>query len=312
MWPRFALQQVRQAEVDGVQRAVPVDLAHLQRLVERLVAERAVVGDAGVGDEQLQAAGALREAVDGGLRGGGVGDVALEDVVLARELGGERGELVGRARGEPECHAASGQRAGQRTPDAARGTGDERPRARRHLHGRGAYYDGPHDRSRHRRRGGVPPDALLAAGGRSADDGRQRRAGHAALAPDGPRDDRSPRARRLHHARGRQDDLLHRHGRRARRGRRAPPSPDRALPHRRPRDPVGRGPRGGRALGARDVARARGAHARRHRRREDVPARAPDRGRRAHRGRPAGRRRARAPPSRSCAWRTRPRTSCTT
>ena len=80
------LQQVRQAEVDGVQRAVPVDLAHLQCLVERLVAEGAVVGDAGVGDEQLEAAGALREAVDGGLRGGGVGDVALEHVMLAGQL----------------------------------------------------------------------------------------------------------------------------------------------------------------------------------------------------------------------------------
>jgi DtxR family Mn-dependent transcriptional regulator len=44
--------------------------------------------------------------------------------------------------------------------------------------------------------------------------------------------------------------------------------------------------------GARDVAGAGGAHARRHRRREDVPARAPDRRRHAHRGRPAGRRRA--------------------
>ena len=56
--------------------------------------------------------------------------------------------------------------------------------------------------------------------------------------------------------------------------------------------PLGRGPRGGRAAGARDVAGARGAHARRHRRRQDVPARPPDRRRHAHRGRAAGRRRA--------------------
>ena len=63
---------------------------------------------------------------------------------------------------------------------------------------------------------------------------------------------------------------------RARRGRRPPPPADRALPDRRPRHPVGRGPRGGRAARARDVARARGAHARRDRRREDLPARAPD------------------------------------
>ena len=58
---------------------------------------------------------------------------------------GERVELVGRARGEPQRGAAGGQRVGQRAPDAARGAGDERPRARRQLHGRGAYYDGSHD-----------------------------------------------------------------------------------------------------------------------------------------------------------------------
>ena len=38
-------------------------------------------------------------------------------------------------------------------------------------------------------------------------------------------------------------------------GDRPPPPPDRALPHRRPRHPVGRGARGGRAARARDVAR---------------------------------------------------------
>ena len=44
--PVRAVEQVRQAEVDGAQRAVPVDLAHLQLLLERLVAIRAVVRDA--------------------------------------------------------------------------------------------------------------------------------------------------------------------------------------------------------------------------------------------------------------------------
>ena len=62
---------------------------------------------------------------------------------------------------------------------------------------------------------------------------------------------------------------------------RPPPPADRALPHRRARDPVGRGARGGRAARARDVAGARGAHARRHRRRQDLPARPSDRRRRA-------------------------------
>ena len=93
---------------------------------------------------------------------------------------------------------------------------------------------------------------------------------------------------------------------------RPPPPADRALPHRRARHPVGRGPRGGRAARARDVAGARGAHARRDRRRQDLPARPPDQRRRAHRGRAAGRRRAGRDGARSCASRTRPRTCCTT
>ena len=93
--------------------------------------------------------------------------------------------------------------------------------------------------------------------------------------------------------------------------RRPPPPADRALPDRRAEDPVGRRARGGRAARARDVAGARGAHAGRDRRRQDLPARPPD---------PAGRRGSRAsrsatpswaPRSRSCASRTRPRTCCT-
>ena len=70
---------------------------------------------------------------------------------------------------------------------------------------------------------------------------------------------------------------LHRLRPRARRAHRPPPPADRALPHRRARDPVGRGARGGRAARARDVAGARGADVRRHRRRQDLPARPPDR-----------------------------------
>ena len=106
---------------------------------------------------------------------------------------------------------------------------------------------------------------------------------------------------------------VHRARPRARRGHRPPPPPDRALPDRRARHPVGRGPRGGRAARARDVAGARGAHARRDRRRQDLPARPPD---------PAGDARSRACRSatsrsgaqraRSCASRTRPRTCCLT
>src|SRR4051794_2638702 len=52
-------------------------------------------------------------------------------------------------------------------------------------------YHGPNDdRSCDRGRGGVPPDPVLAPRGGPADDRRQRRPGHAALAADGPRDDR--------------------------------------------------------------------------------------------------------------------------
>ena len=131
-------------------------------------------------------------------------------------------------------------------------------------------------RPRDRRRRGVPADDLLAPGGRAADDGRERGARDAALGPDGARDDRPARARRLHHARRRQGARVHRQRARARRGRRAPPPADRALPDRRARDPLGRGPRGGRAARARDVAGAGVAHAGRDRRRQDLPARASD------------------------------------
>ena len=99
---------------------------------------------------------------------------------------------------------------------------------------------------------------------------------------------------------------------RPRAGDRPPPPADRALPHRRPRHPLGRGPRGGRAARARDVAGARGADAGRDRRRHDLPARPPDR-----RGRARARARCSptsspAPRSTCCGSRTRPRSCCTT
>ena len=150
------------------------------------------------------------------------------------------------------------------------------------------------------RRGGVPPDHVLARGGGAADHRGEHRPRDAALAADGPRDDRAPRARRLREPRRGQVPGLHRRGPRSRAGDRPAPSPDRALPHRRPRDPLGRGPRGGRAARARHVAGARGADAGRDRRRHHLPARAPDRRGRPRTGRAArrrrvGRRRPRAP-----------------
>ena len=94
-------------------------------------------------------------------------------------------------------------------------------------------------------------------------------------------------------AQPRQIARLHRLRPRARQLHRPPPPDDRALPHRRPRDPLGRGPRGGGADRARDVAGARGADAGGDRRRDDLPARPPDRRGRARAGLAARRRRGR-------------------
>ena len=110
----------------------------------------------------------------------------------------------------------------------------------------------------------------------------------------------------------RQIARLHRVRPRARQPHRPPPPHDRALPHRRPRHPLGRGARGGGADRARDVAGAGGADARRDRRRHHLP-------RTATRSSRASASRARcwptsrsAPTSPSCASRTRPRSCCTT
>ena len=202
------VEEVGEAVMDGVERAEPVHARHRLDVGQRLVAERAVVGDAGVGDEEVEAAGLRDEALEGVVDRAFVADVAGQHVVGAGQAGGERVELVGRPGRQPEDGAAGGERLGQRRADPARGARDERARARRDLHRGAAYrpsargYDGGHGRdARDRRRGGVPPDAVLAAGGRPADDRRQRRPGHAALAADGARDDRAPRARRLHRAR---------------------------------------------------------------------------------------------------------------
>ena len=314
MWPRPALEQVGQPEVDGVQGAVPVDLAHLQRLVQRLVAERAVVGDAGVGDEQLEAAGALGEArrsaacVEAASAtshsrtwwspGSSAASVvsssvdraaspriaprAASAVASARPMPREAPVISARVPGV-SCMRAEPITMVDMTTDQATVAEEEYLQTLFWLQEAGLPMTGANVA----RAMQLSPPTVHEMIGRLERDGYITRG-------------------------ARQVDLLHRHGRRARRGRRPPPPADRALPHRRARHPVGRGPRGGRAPRARDVARARGAHARRDRRRQDLPARPPDRRRHAHRGRAAGRRRRTAPRSRSCASRTRPRTCCTT
>ena len=166
---------------------------------------------------------------------------------------------------------------------------------------------------RDRRRAGVPGDHVLAGGGRAADDRRQHRPRDAALAADRARDDRPARATTATSSRSADKSLdFTDDGSRARQADRPPPPHDRALPHRRPRHPLGRGPRGGRADRARDVAGARGADAGGDRRRDDLPARPPDRRGRARAGRRCSPTSSSAPRSASCASRTRPRSCCTT
>ena len=138
----------------------------------------------------------------------------------------------------------------QRPADPARGAGDDRPGAgldphrrilsrcrscRRRLSTRRPLLSERDAGARHGRRGGVPPEHVLARGGGAADHRRQHRPRDAALAADRARDDRPARARRLRQPPRRQVARVHRRRPRARAGDRPPPPPDRALPHRRPR-----------------------------------------------------------------------------
>jgi len=132
--PVRAVQEVRQPGVHRQQRAVPVDLAHLQDLLEGLLAERGVVREARVGHQQLHAAGSGDEPVDRLADRGRVGHVAGQDVVLPRQRVGERLELAPGARGQADGGPASGQSLGQGAADAARSPGDQRAGAGADLH----------------------------------------------------------------------------------------------------------------------------------------------------------------------------------
>ena len=128
------VEHVRQRRADRVDRAEHVDPDHLLGSLDLGVGERAVVGDAGVGHHQVEPLGALREPVDGPLHLAALGDV-----------GDQRQMRAGRALGEP-LDAASSRRSRSRATspsraprdasarhsgaaDAARGAGDDRPRA---------------------------------------------------------------------------------------------------------------------------------------------------------------------------------------
>jgi hypothetical protein len=123
-------EQVRQRRLDRVDRAEPVDARHLLDVLDRLLGDALVVGEPGVGDEEVDAAGLAREALDRRLDLGAVADVdAAEHDVGAGQGVGEGLELLGRPREQADGRAAGGEPLGQRAADAARGARHERPGA---------------------------------------------------------------------------------------------------------------------------------------------------------------------------------------
>ena len=153
-WPWAASSRWGRRGVDGVERAEPVDLAHLPSAsASGWSRERAVVGDAGVGDDDVEAAGLRGEGSTASRTGVGVGHVGSQHVVASP------GSPAASASSSPSSgppapgRAAGGERLGQRRADAARGARDQRACARRDLHRGAAYpavgagrYDGGHGR----------------------------------------------------------------------------------------------------------------------------------------------------------------------
>ncbi len=124
-----------QRRAHGPDGAEPVDRGHLLDPLGRQRAERAVVGDAGVGDDQLQPAGLAHEALDrlGDRRARG--DVARQrQMAGAGQLARERLQRVGRAGRQAERRAARGERPRERLADPARRARHQRTCARTDLH----------------------------------------------------------------------------------------------------------------------------------------------------------------------------------
>ena len=120
MWP----QSPKCGRQSRVIRTSPVDvdvedgrLVLLARLVERRAAER----EAGVVDEDVEAAETLDRLRDEALAARGVGDVELE-----RDLGLEPLDPPRAAR---DAHAGGCERGRRRPADAGRGAGHDRPLA---------------------------------------------------------------------------------------------------------------------------------------------------------------------------------------
>ena len=219
MWPLRAVDQMAERRLDRVDGAEPVHARHRLDALDVLRQERPVVGDAGVGDHEVEPARLARRTARRRPRpapGRRRRPAARPRAGRARAPAPQSAERASSADGG----SARGQRPRQLEPDPARGAGDERPGRRVDAHRAGGYAQSHVARSRHRRRRGVPADHLLAPGGRPADDGGERRPRHAALGADRARDDRPPRARRLHHARRRQGAAVHGQRARARRGHR--------------------------------------------------------------------------------------------
>src|SRR5690606_32796278 len=120
---------------DGAEDARYVDGDHL--VPAGWVAVRHVAGDvdAGVGEEDVDAAEALEGGGDHGVDLLGTGEVGGEDEGLRPGRGGDGGEPVGRAGGEGEAGALAAEHPGERAADAGAGAGDERDLApERRLH----------------------------------------------------------------------------------------------------------------------------------------------------------------------------------
>jgi len=80
-----AVEQVGQRGVDGVDGAQPVHPRHALDGGQVHLAERPVGGHAGVGDDQVEAAGRGDEGLDGGGDGVGIGHIARQHVVRTGE-----------------------------------------------------------------------------------------------------------------------------------------------------------------------------------------------------------------------------------
>ncbi len=126
-------EQVWDGGVDGVEGGEEVGLHGAVVGVDGLVAEGADLDDAGVVDEDVEAAEGAEGLVDEAVALGGVGEVAgdEEDVVFVGDVAGVEEfvagefEFVGVACGEGEFEAGAAEAVGEREAEAAGSAGDD-------------------------------------------------------------------------------------------------------------------------------------------------------------------------------------------